>query len=344
MKEFYHMELGPNDNLPDYMNRMKNLVDQINAMKIPFKISDVTYAGVLAQSLPENYEAFVDKLFPVNLKSDVISELSVIQFQRDLKDEYYCKTGSNGDDSNAGTQQANVVIKRSSHAKPSLANRISGNNSLFCNCCKKHNHSTDHCHFLGKPLCDNCKCFEHATSKCYHNVNKKHPIEGDTQNNDRDMHYKKGKNKHTSNAAEKKEQLSAVFIEELPTNSYPSEELEEKNKYVQHEENNYGLIEPSDNKENVFYAENGNKLRSLYLMCLADTGTMSHIFSQQEIFTDYRETPDTYVGGVGGNKTHAHGKGTVTLLTRTNGIMRTIQLRDTSHVPDSKQNLISLGR
>ena len=80
MKEFYHMELGPNNNLPDYMNKMKNLVNQINAIKTPFKISDITYAGILAQSLPKNYKAFVDKLFPINLKSDVIPELSVVQF------------------------------------------------------------------------------------------------------------------------------------------------------------------------------------------------------------------------------------------------------------------------
>ena len=138
--------------------------------------------------------------------------------------------------------------------------------------------------------------------------------------------------------------MSAVFIEELPINSYPSEELEEKNTYTKHEENNYGLIEPSDNMEDVFYAENSNKLCSLYLVCLANTSTTSHIFSQWEIFTDYHETPNTYVGGVGGNKTHAHGKETVTLLTQTKGTLRTIQLHDTLHIPDSRQNLISLGR
>ena len=138
--------------------------------------------------------------------------------------------------------------------------------------------------------------------------------------------------------------MSAVFIEELPTNSYPSEELEEKHTYTKHEENNYSLIEPSDNEEDVFYAKNGNKLRSIYLVCLADTGTTSHVFSQREIFTDYHKTLDTYVGGISGNKTRAHGKGTVTLLTRTKGTLCTIQLRDTLHVPDSRQNLISLGR
>ena len=82
---------------------MKNLVNQINVMKTPFKISNITYAGILAQSLPENYEALVDKLFLINLKSDVIPELSIVQFQRDLKDEYYHKTGSNGDESTSGT-------------------------------------------------------------------------------------------------------------------------------------------------------------------------------------------------------------------------------------------------
>ena len=99
-----------------------------------------------------------------------------------------------------------------------------------------------------------------------------------------------------------------------------------------------------DNKEDVFYAKNGNKLRLLYLVCLADTGTTFHVFSQREIFTNYWETLDTYMGGVSGNKTCAHGKGTITLLTRMKGILHTIQLHNTLHVSDSRQNLISLGR
>ena len=64
MCTLYHMTPAENKNIPKYINKMKGIVDQINSMKSPFKISDEQFAGVLAQSLPVDWEPFVDKLFP----------------------------------------------------------------------------------------------------------------------------------------------------------------------------------------------------------------------------------------------------------------------------------------
>jgi hypothetical protein len=63
MRSFYRMTAADDVNIPEYITNMKTLVDQINAMKTPFKIDDLTYAGVLAQSLPAAWDPFIDSLF-----------------------------------------------------------------------------------------------------------------------------------------------------------------------------------------------------------------------------------------------------------------------------------------
>ena len=82
------MTAKDDENIPDYINQMKSLVDQINAMNTHFKVSDITYAGVLAQSLPESWDAVVDDLLWKANTADT-DDFSIVHFQRDIKDEYY---------------------------------------------------------------------------------------------------------------------------------------------------------------------------------------------------------------------------------------------------------------
>jgi hypothetical protein len=145
MRSFYHMTAADDVNIPEYITNIKTLVNQINAMKMPFKIDNLTYAGILAQSLPAMWDPFIDSLFqPGMLTGDTsTSTLSVLQFQRDLKDEYLHRNGPTGEDTLLGAQQTALAITK----RNSLAQRISApkDTTLCCKNCKKTNHSTDQC-------------------------------------------------------------------------------------------------------------------------------------------------------------------------------------------------------
>jgi Txe/YoeB family toxin of Txe-Axe toxin-antitoxin module len=169
MRTFYSTRATEDENIPDYINKMKTLVDDINNMKTIFWINDITYAGVLAQSLPATWDAFIDKLYPGVSDNKHSAAFSIVHFHRELKDEYYHRIGRKEDESLHTTQQSNLSVTR----KTPLANRISGEKGLklYCANCKKDNHTTDKCHHLGKALCTICNRFGHKTSDCYNNEN-----------------------------------------------------------------------------------------------------------------------------------------------------------------------------
>jgi hypothetical protein len=70
MRTFYTMRAAEDENIPEYINKMKTIVDEINAMKSRFKVDDITYAGVLAQSLPATWNPFIDNLFHGDFTED----------------------------------------------------------------------------------------------------------------------------------------------------------------------------------------------------------------------------------------------------------------------------------
>ena len=92
---------------------------------------------------------------------------------------------------------------------------------------------------------------------------------------------------------------------------------------------NFDFYEPSDAEESVHYFVNGdNDITCLmYVDCLADTRTTSHIFNQCDLFTDYQPIDDTYVGGVGGTRTRAHGRGMVRVTAKIDQRQRIIKFR-----------------
>ena len=105
----------------------------------------------------------------------------------------------------------------------------------------------------------------------------------------------------------------------------------------------YSLIDSTDAVINVLYAETENDM-SLYIVCLIDIGTSSHIFHQYKAFTDYQSIANITISGVGGIKTHTKGKGTIWMTSKINMHRQLIELHDMLHVSNSKYNLISLGR
>jgi hypothetical protein len=98
------------------------------------------------------------------------------------------------------------------------------------------------------------------------------------------------------------------------------------------EEEMYKFYEASDIEDYVSFSENDNLL-PLYIECLPDSGSTSHVFHQHDMFTDYRSTDNITVGGVGGNRTRVHGKGSVKLIAEHDNRRCAITLQDVLHVP-----------
>ena len=141
------------ENIPDHINRMRATIEQINTMKIHyFKISEIAYVGVLAQSLPAAWDPFIDSLFHFDFHSDddTIPKLSIIQFEHTLKDEYFRCLRCSDDRALLGiTPHSALTVSK----KTSLANHLSSQrqtSNMYCNNCKKKNHTTDQCHHLVK--------------------------------------------------------------------------------------------------------------------------------------------------------------------------------------------------
>jgi hypothetical protein len=142
MRTLYTMRASEDENILDYINKMKTLVDEINSMRSIFKINDITYAGALAQSLPPTWDNFIDNLHPGDFSDeDSMPTISIVQFQRQLKDEYYRRVRQKEDEALHSAQQSNVSVTK----RNNLANKISeaGPYAPACACCKKRNHTTD---------------------------------------------------------------------------------------------------------------------------------------------------------------------------------------------------------
>ena len=165
MRKLFNMRAAENENIPAFLNKMKSIVDCINLMKSKFKISDLTYVGVIVQSFNFSWDQWLEN----NVKADLTADksehaFSVMHFQRKLKDEYYQRNGHKEDEALHGTHQANISVAQSQH----LSNRIFDNNlPVVCKSCNRHRHATDDCQHLSKPKCNNCNWFGHLTKECY---------------------------------------------------------------------------------------------------------------------------------------------------------------------------------
>jgi len=100
---------------------------------------------------------------------------------------------------------------------------------------------------------------------------------------------------------------SAVAIKEIATDSILDQPTDE--------EETYKANDTSELDDCVSFSENENLL-PLYVDCLPDSGSTSHIFNQRDMFQKYWNTENITVGGVGSNKTRIQGKGTIKLMAK----------------------------
>ena len=196
--------------------------------------------------------------------------------------------------------------------------------SAFCKLCKKPGHFMDDCtHF--ERQCTNCNTFGHDESTCrFKKINKKYKS-GKSPNS-----RHRGKRRHTEreNAHQSKE---TTHIEEEVV--FQTTELNDKSLIDGEKYYNFDT--------DVVDYENDEHL--IYYNCLADTATTSHVSNHWDAFTTFEPSEKTMVGGVGGIKTHAKGRGTVQLKSTCDGQKYILTLQDVLYIPGNKNNLISLG-
>ena len=137
------MHMTKNKNIPAFLNKMKSIVDHINLMKSKFKISNLTYARVITQSLNSSWDQWPENNVEADLAADEFEHaFSVMHFQRKLKNEYYWRNRCKKDEALYGTHQANISATQSQH----LLNWISDKNlPTTCKNCNRCGHATDNC-------------------------------------------------------------------------------------------------------------------------------------------------------------------------------------------------------
>ena len=245
MCTLYHIEASEEENIPDFINKIKKLVNEINSMRTPFKIDNATYGGILTQVLPPSWEQFINNLFERDAASDKCLPINIVHFQHIIKNEYYRKMEYH--------DPKNTTQYTGSKKKP-LANRLSNRTgkTLICKNCKKKSYATDDCCHLSKPLYATCNHFGHATSKCWRNKpNKQRSTDLSTFNGDQCL-SKKQKVKY-SNAAKEEEEECAMYIEKLVQDDNQKTEVERAISPLPDNEDNFNFYEASDIDNYVQY-------------------------------------------------------------------------------------------
>ena len=214
---------------------------------------------------------------------------------------------------------------------------------LKCKHCKGRNHITDDCRYLGKTKCPTCDKFGHAPKDCWF---KDQPRK---RKNDEDTaHPAKRPRNETVNVAVEEQKAPApqkpitfAAIEEVVENSAMTDRVDDG-------ENEVAIV--CDENEDISLGGYGMYeyagMNPEIQMCdwIADSATTAHVANNRALFTEYVETPNASVTGVGGIRTNIQGKGTVILESGYKGSTYILRLKDVLHIPANKNNLISLGR
>ena len=113
LRALFTMRARDDENMPDFINKMKAYIEQINTIG-GFEMNDKAHIAALAQSLPTSWDGFLDNVYRV----DPITNkplLSIVQFERQIKNEYCRRIGKNEDEALHGIHQTQyAVIKKES--------------------------------------------------------------------------------------------------------------------------------------------------------------------------------------------------------------------------------------
>jgi len=330
MHNLYRCNAKDGDNIVEHIAKLKGWCEWINLMgDHRFQISNFSFKLILLHSLPKSWDPFTDAyvgsatFLDANPRKAIMSQ----QFIGIIKEEYKCYEERKREGSNITFQHANFTKAR----KPPLFNQITKpgspsqsqpNVTKFCKLCEKPNHTTDECHHLGKTRCDICKKFGHSLNKCWYDQGKKRLSDGKAGEDGR-KNIRRCFRKEEANEGEEVKEIACVTNVTSDTKSVLNDDKE----YY-----NFDVVD-TDNDERLIYYD-----------CLADSATTSHITNHRDVCTIYENIADIAVGGIGQQSTHACGRGTVTLELRCARQKYSIQLENVLYVPETKNNLFSLGR
>jgi hypothetical protein len=177
-----------------------------------------------------------------------------------------------------------------------------------------------------KKKCTNCNQFGHEETTCrFEKMNKKYKS-GKSFNSGH-----RGKRRHTESKKAHQSEETA-YIKEVEEVVFQTTECEVEDTFEGAKYYDFNTDVPSyENDECLIYYD-----------CLADSTITSHVLNQREAFISFEASEKTMVGGVGGIKTHAEGRGTVQLESTCNRQKFTLTLKDVLYIPNNKNNLISL--
>src|SRR6267142_5462906 len=330
MRNIYRCNAEDGDNIVEHITKLKGWCEWINLMgDRRFQISDFSFKLILSHSLPQSWDPFTDAYVgsATFLDANLRKAITLQQFIGILKEEYKCHEEHKREGSNIAFQHANFAKARKPPlfnwiTKPGSASQSQPNVTKFCKLCKKPNHTTDECHHLGKTRCDICKKFGHSLDKCWYDQGKKRLSEGKVGEDGCKNVWCRFRKEEVNEGEEVKE-IACVTNVMSDTKSV----LDDDKEYY-----NFDVVDTDNDKCLIYYD------------CLADSATTSHIANCRDVFTTYEYITDIAVSGVGQQSVCAYGRGMVTLELCCARQKYSIQLENVLYVPETKNNLFSLGR
>ena len=111
-------------------------------------------------------------------------------------------------------------------------------------------------------------------------------------------------------------------------------------------DSNSDMVEITKNMAHVNVATNNEADEadfSAYLW-IADSGVTTHICNNQSAFEEYTILTKKVIRGISNVPVTAYGRGTILLDCRVDGTISQVWLHEVLHVPDARENILSLPR
>ena len=359
------------DNITEHLTKLKHSWDQLILFSNNnYHVSKFLFKHIIASSLPESWDQFTDQYVAGQLDlvdTDPRKHIDTQQFIGIIKQEHERRQSCKPAVSKLPKQALLSLGQDTSRLL--LASRISGNTNkqnhalssqTRCRICNCDNHDISKCFFKGKLKCMICRYFRHKTSECWDaNPSKRPHDEGGRRNCYRSN---KRARREVNNASNSKQVNDAEVQEHIAfTVEHVESDVREETAAIVADESDaveepMALIADNDKSDIVDDEYDGKyhnfddvlssdemDIRLIYYDWLADSAATTHIAHQRKAFTTYKRIPEIPIAGVGGAKAHAIGKGTIKLISECNGHTYVLELQDVLHVPNNRNNLLSLG-
>ena len=328
------------DNIPEHLTKLKHCWDQLSLFgDTNYKVSEFLFKRIIASSLPESWDQFTDQYVAGQLDfvdTDPRKHIDTQQFLGILKQEYERRQSRKSGATKFSKQALFSQNGRHDNVRPSLASCINGNtynqglsSGIYCKICERTNHTAVDCHHKGKPKCGQCGKFSHTSNKCWH-----------ASGADRGQREKRGRGVNPyPNRRPRREAHNA----DTPAQANDME-VEEHIAFIADVGGVDSINTVYDDKYECYNLDSDEiEEHLIYYDWVADTGATSHITNRRDTFTTYKRIPDVPIAGVGELKARVIGRGTVNIQSKYNGKIYILKLLDVLHVPENRNNLLSLG-